>query len=451
MSQSTTMPAPALPPAQTRPAGQPGSVDAAPAHDAPPTPVERLRRQASSAMQGTPGRLRVLAAVLVLAAVVFGLGAAQAFRSAHGALERAEHNTSQLVRVQSIHTSLVRADANVTNAFLVGGIEPAEQRSDYEAAIAEATRLVAAASRAQPADANALAELNSQIVAYTGLVERARSNNRQGLPVGAQYLRDASAAFSADSLPILDALVKSNEERVQTEFDASSRSTLILLLVGVLALGAVLAGSWWLARRTHRLINVPLVAGGAAILLTFGAGLVGLSGTNGTVGEIRDGAYSWTLAAAKARIAAFDAKSNESLTLIARGSGAAFEKGWQESSAEVLRESGAVDDHAAGLARTWGAYSSAHAAVRAADDGGNWDQAVRLAIDKKAPSSPNVAFAAFDDASAKALAEASALTTDGLSGTRGWLPVAAVLALVLSALAAALAWWGVSQRLEEYR
>ncbi len=48
--------------------------------------------------------------MLILAAivsVVFGLAAAQGFRQSDGALQRAEANTAQLVRIQAIHTNLV--------------------------------------------------------------------------------------------------------------------------------------------------------------------------------------------------------------------------------------------------------------------------------------------------------------------------------------------------------
>ena len=40
-------------------------------------------------------------------------------------------NTDQLVRIQAIQTNVVQADADATNAFLVGGLEPPAQRADY--------------------------------------------------------------------------------------------------------------------------------------------------------------------------------------------------------------------------------------------------------------------------------------------------------------------------------
>ena len=78
----------------------------------------------------TPSRLRLVGAALVVLGLLVGLGAAQSFWTADGALSRADANASQLIRLQDIQTSLVRADADATNAFLVGGLEPVEQRRD---------------------------------------------------------------------------------------------------------------------------------------------------------------------------------------------------------------------------------------------------------------------------------------------------------------------------------
>ena len=117
---------------------------------------------------------------------------------------------AQLVRVQKIQTNLLSADATATNAFLVGGLEPARQRAAYDQAMRATSGLIAEAARAQPADAEALAALNQQVLSYAASIEQARANNRQGFPVGAQYLRTASTQLRVDALPLLDNLVSAN-------------------------------------------------------------------------------------------------------------------------------------------------------------------------------------------------------------------------------------------------
>jgi len=404
-------------------------------------------------MAGTPGRLRTVGIVSVVATLLFGLAAGQAFRSADGALGRAAANSDQLVRIQAIQTNVVQADADATNAFLVGGLEPAAQRADYTEAITSASGLIAQAAQHQPADGAALAALNQSLISYTSQVEQARANNRQALPIGAQYLKGASADLRADALPLLANLGEANNARVTEEFDRAARSALWLVAGGLLALVVLTLSLVWLARLTRRLVNVPLAAAALLVLVTLVVGTVGLLSVKGTVDDTRAGVYADTLSTARARIAGFDAKSNESLTLIARGSGGAFEKAWQASSAAVTTEIAQLEASPASADRDplpWPDYATVHQEIRALDDGGDWEGAVELATGEGADTG-NATFAAFDTVSGEQLSALSEQTSSQLDGTGGWLPFAGVLGLIAGVVAALCAWWGVSMRLEEYR
>lgn len=415
--------------------------------------VGDIRASARHALSGTPGQLRILSLAAVAVTLIFAVGAFSTFGSADDALRRAGENAAQLVRTQAIHTNLVRADAEATNAFLVGGLEPADQRTNYTSSMTQASELIAQAARAQAADGPALGALNNTVLTYGGLIEQARANNRQALPVGAQYLRVAGSGLRSDALPILDALVKANDARVIAEFDSARRALATLLALGLLALVVLIAGMLWLSRRTHRFINVPLAGATLAILLTLVIGSIALASVGSRVGTVRDNSYAATLATAKARIAAFDAKSNESLTLIARGSGAAFEKAWLASSGAVAAQSATsanLSSDATSMSGLWTRYAGIHQQIRKADDGGQWEDAVRQAIGS-GPTSSNATFDAFDTASSSALTSSSRTAIDSLDTPRTWLPFAAWLALLIGIAAAGSAWWGVSLRLEEYR
>ena len=179
--------------------------------------------------------MRVLAFVAAVVAAAFGLVGAMSLWSSAGALERADHNTAQVVRIQGIYADLVRADADATSSFLVGGIEDPAQRADYDASLDRVATGIADAADAQPADSEALGALNAKVQDYAATIEEARAYNRQGLPVGAQYLSGASATLRSDILPIVTTLVDANKARADAEFDASSR-LLTLILTGLGAL-----------------------------------------------------------------------------------------------------------------------------------------------------------------------------------------------------------------------
>jgi hypothetical protein len=385
--------------------------------------------------------------------LIFAIGAYSALGSADTALSRAGANAAQLVRIQAIHTNLISADADATNAFLVGGLEPANQRASYLASVQKASSLIAEAAQAQPADGPALGALNTSVVTYAGLIEQARANNRQALPVGAQYLRVASLGLRSDALPILDTLVQANDSRVRAEFSNAAGASTALITSGLLALLVLIGAMVWLSRRTHRYVNVPLAGATVAILVTLGIGVIVLSAVSSRVGTVRDGSYAATLATAKARIAAFDAKSNESLTLIAHGSGSAFEQAWRSSSGVVAAQSATaarLNNNAANTGKPWAAYVATHKQIRAADDGGHWDAAVAQAIGS-GPTSANATFNTFNTDSKAALTSNSNAASHSLNTPRIWLALLGWLGLLVGIAAALSAWWGVSLRLEEYR
>ena len=255
-----------------------------------------------SALEGTPGRMRVLGFVGALAAAVFGLVGAMSLWSSAGALQRADHNTAQVVRIQGIYADLVRADADGTNSFLVGGIEDPDKRADYDASMGRVATGIAAAAEAQPADSDALGVLNGKVQTYASTVEQARVYNRQGLPIGATYLSNASATLRSDILPIVKNLVDANKARADTEFDASSR-LLTLVLVGLAVLAVLALVTIWLARRTHRYVNPSLFVGTLVVLAALAVGIVTLAGVGSQVQKVRNSDFRYTVKLANANIA----------------------------------------------------------------------------------------------------------------------------------------------------
>ena len=394
----------------------------------------------------TPRRLRLLTTALILVGLLFGVAGAVSFAGMAASLERAEANTDQLIRVQQIQTNLLSADATATSAFLVGGLEPPAQRSAYDQAVAATGRLIAQASDAQPADAAALSRLNQSVVNYAVSIEQARANNRQGFPVGAAYLRNASSTLRSDALPILDNLVSANSTRAADEMD--SRIGWLFGIVGLLALAALVTAMVWVARRFKRWINVGLLSAGLLVLLSWVAGVVVLAQVGSQVNGIQQGSFSSVNSAAAARIQANNAKSNESLTLIARGSGATFEQAWAASAGQVDSRLASVPG--ADLARAWTPYKMTHQQIRKLDDGGSWDAAVALTTGSGATSS-NVLFGRFDAAATTFLDDASEETSTGLAAPQALLVVLAILTFLAGVGAALLARWGLAERLREYR
>ena len=394
----------------------------------------------------TPRRLRLLSIGVLVVGLLFAIVGGACFALQARALSRAEANAGQLVRVQRIQTDLLSADATATNAFLVGGLEPAEQRAQYDKLIAEASDLIAAAAEAQPADANALSALNEEVVTYASTIELARANNRQGFPVGAQYLRTASAGLRSDALPILDTLVAVNAERAADEMDA--RPGWWFEAIGLVLLAGFVLAMIFVARTFRRTINVGLLIGGVIMLVVLVGGAIAMGQTGGALSTLKSDSLAPLTAAAQARIRGNDAKANESLTLISRGSGGAFEQSWKDSATKVDAALQVVDESL--LTQRWNAYTDVHVRIRAFDDGGQWDQAVGLAT-RTGTDSANGTFSAFDEYAVGIVDDLADQLRSGLQAPRAGMIVAAILAVAGGIAAALLGRRGLAQRLREYR
>ncbi len=114
------------PPPRRRPC-DPGSPDGPGVPTAPASQTDPASQSApASFSEDVPRLLNRLQVLAVAACVLFAVLDRRSSRCCRWqANGRAADNTEQLVRVQKIQSSLLRADALATNAFLVGGLEPA--------------------------------------------------------------------------------------------------------------------------------------------------------------------------------------------------------------------------------------------------------------------------------------------------------------------------------------
>jgi hypothetical protein len=453
---------PSTGPGRRSPGGQPPGAGPG-AGSSPAGSVRRSRTGdlATRAMEGTPGRLRIAAIVAVLACLAFALIGADAFRARGSALDQARADAAQLIRVQAIATSVVQADSLFTNGYLAYGLESNGQLAQYYAAMATASRSIAEASAANPADASDLATVNQALTQYTARVAAARANNGQGNQASTGYLRQAAnllrgttpADGSPDMLPTLGNLIQANTQRVDDAYSTSDWATAWLVLAAVLAAAGLGVVQFWLARTTHRYLNVPLAGASVAVVLVLIAGALVMGSAQGRANQVRDGAYTATLALAKARIAAFTGKSAESISLIYLGTGGDYqgsEKTYQDSLGTARTQLTTVSQISgadAGMAEL-GGWDAQHSKIytQAQTD---WTTAVKQA---SAPDGAlNASFKAVDTATASALTTQAAAVDDGLGGSHGLLVALGWITLVVGLVAAGAAWAGVSQRLEEYR
>jgi hypothetical protein len=281
-----------------------------------------LRARAST----TPGRLRVLMGAVVLAAVIAGIVLAAATSTRTDAADAAAtRDEPLLVGADDLYASLSDADATAATTFLRGGSEPADLRGRYLADLRRASGQVIALGRRvrDPVEVAALRTISADLPTYSGLMETARANNRQGFPVGAAYLRQASDLMRASILPAAGRMYAAEARRLGDRQRTGTSTTVVVaaLIVGIAVVGVLLAAQVVLARRMHRVFNVGLVVATVALVgLVAWAGIAMVTAGNALASSQREGSDTIQVLSA-ARILWLRAQADESLALVARGGG----------------------------------------------------------------------------------------------------------------------------------
>jgi hypothetical protein len=308
--------------------------------------------------------------------------------------------------------------------------------------------------------------LSADLPIYSGEIETARADNRQGFPLGAAYLREASGLMRSTLLPAADDMYGA-ENTSLTATSAQATGLPLVIVTFVIGLGILIVlflTSRWLDRRMKRVLNPGLLLAGAATIIALAWLGVAYTGARSDLLTAQSRGSAPVEALARADITALQAHANESLTLIDNGSDngsyqAAYLRqqralGPGSGTLLTLAETAAKGSQAAGGAtaavgdaQSWYA---AHARLRSLDDNANHAAAVGSALGS-GPTDAGTAFAKLSADFATGIAAGQATfdanASAGADAFTGLEPGVIAAALVMAAGCA----WGLSRRLAEYR
>ncbi|MDQ0387770.1 hypothetical protein ACFW4O_29695 [Streptomyces mutabilis] len=448
------------------PAGPPAP-PAAPRRTAFAEGVDRLRAAAVT----EPGRLRIIGALLAALVVAFGAVTAWQMHERSAAADDVLHRSQPLTSdAADIYRSLAEANTAASSGFLAGGQETEESRDRYEKGIrtaAEGLVTAAANSDADSPSADTITRLNRLLPEYKGLIERARTYNRQGFPVGGAYLRYANEKMQQEMLPAAEDLYKTENRRLSADYDDAESYPWAAIGLGVLTLAALAWAQHRNYRRTNRVLNHGLVTATATAAVVLLWLVVGHGVARSNLGDSHDHGVRSLNVLHDARIASLKARGNENLTLVARGAETKkvgdetvdaydfdFGKNMDALGKGLARAALLADDEAGERPVTaangnMAEWQKRHAAAREQDENGNYQQALDLVIGGKGATAE--CFDGVDASLATALEheerEFAQAAGDGLDAM-GYLPQGAG---VLAGLGAAGALLGIGRRLSEYR
>lgn len=428
-----------------------------------------LRKRASANTLGdwvrsraatTPGRLVLISILILAGAIAFGVIATAAEQSRARAAQAARNQTEPLLRqAVTLSTKLSDANATVTTTLLKGGLELPAKRALYDqdlrAASAALTTLTGEAGNS-PTASSALAVISQQLPVYAGLVASARANNRQGFPIGAAYLRQASGLLTSTVLPAADRLYTVEAQRLGDDYASGMGTVALVAFIAavVVSLAFMLAAQIYVARISRRTLNLPMVAATIVIVAVGLWGTIGLVSAQNALASARSNGSDSVEVLSATRVLLARAQGDESLALVNRGSDASDAVDF----AAVMRTLGGLLPEVQVLAQRTGTLP---AADRLATEMATYEVETRqltslqdsgqiTAAINRAPISAATAARLSNDldgqiTGAQARFERSAAdATSSLSGLSIAIPL-------LVALAAVLALLGLRERINEYR
>lgn len=397
----------------------------------------------------TPGVVGMIAAAVAACCVIAGVVCAAQLNERIAVRNAVlDHSEPFAYSAQKLYAALSAADAAAATAFLSSGIETAPMRARYQQALADAASALAdATAGATDADTRtALAEISAQLAVYTGLVGSAQANNRQGFVVGSAYLREASSLMQTALLPAAERIYTGNLAAVDQAQRAVGSAPAVGLVLLVLVLAAIGVGSVIVFARTNRQFNIGLVATTAAVLLVVAWIFVATSLAAGNIEHSRTEGTARFGQLAKARILAQQARTDETLQLIARGDIAASEKSFYGHLDELDALLSATPSAAADGVTKW---TESHRKQVEAYLGGDYRGAVAQAIGTD-PGASAAQFAVVESSLRDEIERTRSTLRDRVSAAGAQLAWSPTGTLVLMVIAAAATVVGLWPRLKEF-
>jgi hypothetical protein len=397
----------------------------------------------------TPGLVGLVAVVVAGGCVITGIVLGGQLDGRVGRSDEVlNHSEPFAYSAQKLYAALSATDAAAATEYLSGGLETEAMRTRYQQALADAAEaLTDATVGATDADTRTtLAQISADVGAYTGQVEAARANNRQGFAVGAAYFQEASNLMQTSMLPSAEKIYKSGIGAVEADQGAVASLPIVSLVLLVIVLALIVGASLILVGRTNRTFNRGLLGAGALVVVVIACVLVTNRLAAGDIQQSRTEGTARFEKLADARVLAQKARTDETLELINHGDITSGEKSFTNhiGALSALLDQGPVA--ALDGVRAW---TAGHAKQVELYQGGDYPGAVTQAIGPD-PAASAAQFAAVETSLTDAIEKTRATLRDDVSSAGAWLAWTPTLTLVLMVIAAAAAVGGLWPRLKEF-
>ncbi|NUP47783.1 MAG: hypothetical protein HOW97_10800 [Catenulispora sp.] len=324
MTLATGNPSTSAAPAPTGPVGAAGSGAVAQQGRATPPRAPRTDR-----------RLSRTRAVLAVGALLFGAaGITSTQIRADGADDVRAHSGVLLKQAEELYHSLSDADATAATIYLHVGEAPKALAAQYDTDLKDAQDLLLAATNGAGDDTNAkdlLTQIAQQLPTYVKLNATAAANNLVGYPVGIRYLTQASTLMQTGVpaqgstpaqpgiLQLVQKLTDAEAANLAAAEDTATQVPWLMAGAGALMLAALIVIQVRESRRTNRLFSLGLLGATAALVVSLLWAVAAAALQDSHIHNAKKRGSAQVSVLASARILSLQARTDEMLTLVGRG------------------------------------------------------------------------------------------------------------------------------------
>ena len=263
-------------------------------------------------------------------------------------------------------------------------------------------------------------------------------------------------------LPIAESLQERQTRLLAATFDKADGVPVTALVVAIGTLIAVLLLQMWLALQFRRVLNAGMLVAAVGLLIGLGWTAIASAVAGGHLATSQAHANAVGEALVPAQIAALQARAAEGIALVRHDSGA--EQTFADSMELLARENSRGGALGAAAALVIGptaearvadadaaeaAYQAAHVPIGQAVAGGNYADAVRLAV-ATTPQGPTAAFGRLDGALVDAVTAERAAFAREVATAQAWRSTLVGVAIGTGLVAAVAAAVGLTRRLKDY-
>jgi hypothetical protein len=409
-----------------------------------------------------------------VALVAFGAAASFYTVQRAAALEAASSRSfPSFVAAYDIRTALAKTDLLAAQTFLTGGVERLDLQLSYQAELSGAINKVTtyAGASNDPKDTEIVAAITGKIAVYSALVGQARAYRRDGVPLGAAYLRRASTIMQRDVIPDAEQLIVRSSDRLAGDYRQATRAyqALTVCVLGGVLLATLLVAQVLVALWNKRVLNIGMALATVAMLLATGYLGWAWSAERARLREARDQGFTPMSLLSQSRSLALRARSDEVLYLIARGSGAVLQADFDQVVRELGYESngtrrpdGSLVDLGSSASANGGrsvesevgelvrSYIETHKNIQRLDNDGDFNAAVDFTLDLD-PTKSGGAFMQVDTALDRHATDARARFESAVSDAEWELRSTLVVVPPLVLAAIILCFYGHHRRIREYQ